>query len=235
MSASEPKEIAVPLPPRSPNEDNARPSRRRRRRGGGGAPAPGIAAAATPPPPPLALGAVPRRDRGAAHAGKEPYFEQAASRPSPSGLSLEAGALDATTLVLHCLPPEYTRDTLVKMLEEHGFRGRVDFVYLPCKLTTGESFGYAFVNFSTRAAALEAQRFYTGFSAWQLPSDRVCHVKWARINGLQANVEHFRNSPLMHELVTDGSKPIILDPQGRRVSFPLPTRKLRAPSQRRSR
>lgn len=46
--------------------------------------------------------------------------------------------------------------------------------------------------------------------------------------GLEAHVERYRNSPVMHEDVPDTFKPVLFA-NGVRISFPLPTRKLRAP------
>lgn len=139
-----------------------------------------------------------------------------------------------TTLVLQGLPFDYSRDQIVQMLEEHGFRGHFDFVYVPCNFATGTSFGYAFVNMTSEQKSVECWRCFDKFTDWKPPCDRMCEVSWASIHGLGANIKRYRNSTVMHPAVPEHVKPIIFGRDGQRLPFPKPTRAVKAPKRARA-
>jgi hypothetical protein len=65
-----------------------------------------------------------------------------------------------------------------------------------------------------------AARFKQIFSGLQLPankSNKICQVSWARVQGCQANIQHYRNTPIAEEF-----KPVIFDSDGQRLPFPGP-------------
>jgi len=134
-----------------------------------------------------------------------------------------------TTAMLRNLPPEYDRAMLLALLDAEGFAGLYDFVYLPTDFRRNASFGYGFVNFVTSIHAESFRRHIEGFRRWVVPSDRVAEVSWADpLQGLDAHVERYRDSPLMHESVPDIYKPALFS-GGARVAFPPPTKRLKAP------
>ncbi|CAE7900045.1 ML4, partial [Symbiodinium microadriaticum] len=65
------------------------------------------------------------------------------------------------------------------MLDEHGFAGRYDFVYLPCDFYRQANLGYAFVNLVDDAAVDALWQTFHGFSGWSLPTAKVCQVSWS--------------------------------------------------------
>jgi len=133
------------------------------------------------------------------------------------------------TLMLRNLPNNYTRDMLLALLDSEGFSTHYDFVYLPIDFKSHASLGYAFVNLSTAEAAESCWKAFEGFNKWVVPSMKVCSVNWSSpFQGLDAHVERYRNSPVMHEHVPDEYKPMLLS-GGKRLPFPLPTKKIRAP------
>jgi len=135
-----------------------------------------------------------------------------------------------TTIMLRNLPNGYTRDDVLGLLAFHGFAGRIDFLYWPIDFETRAGLGYAFVNTHTQMDAEQLWRCMEGFSNWSLPSSKVCHVSWSKpLQGLEAHVERYRNSPLMHEAVPDMFRPMLFDCRGERVPFPAPTKKVKAP------
>jgi RNA recognition motif-containing protein len=140
-----------------------------------------------------------------------------------------------TTVVFQCLPHDCSRDLLVHALQAHGFAGCFDFVYVPCNFATGKGFGYAFVNFLSEIKATNCRDFFTGFTDWEMLCEKPCVVAFAEVNGRRANVERFRNSPVMHASVSDELKPILLDKAGRRMRFPGPTKAIKAPKTSRMR
>lgn len=136
---------------------------------------------------------------------------------------------DRTTLMFKNLPNDYTRGMFCEMFDSAGFAGLFNFVYLPRDFKKSAGFGYAFVNFELHAGATAAMRSLRGFSRWEVPSRKILEVAWSSPHqGLTAHVERYRNSPIMHEAMPDDYKPILLK-DGFRISFPAPTKRLRAP------
>merc|ERR550532_3119716 len=89
--------------------------------------------------------------------------------------------------------------------------------------------GYAFVNF---LSAFDAQRcwgVFDGFSDWGTPNSKVCELMWSDPHqGIDALIERYRNSPVMHDSVPEEWKPAYFV-DGVQVSFPPPTERIKAP------
>lgn len=134
-----------------------------------------------------------------------------------------------TTVMWRNIPNNYTRDSLLDLLDNQGFRNAYDFFYSPIDFTNNALLGYAFVNFISTE---EADRFYYhfhGFTKWSLKSEKLSEVAWSHpLQGLEGHIERYRNSPVMHPDVSDDKRPVLFK-DGRRIPFPLPTKKLRAP------
>lgn len=147
----------------------------------------------------------------------------------------ELPAADAgprTTVMLRNLPNNYTRAMLLRLLDEEGFAGEYDFVYLPMDFKTHASLGYAFVNLTSTEQATLFWKKFEGFNKWVVSSQKVCSVSWScPYQGLNAHIERYRNSPVMHEDVPDEYKPMVFHNSVRGV-FPAPTKKLKAPRMR---
>jgi hypothetical protein len=138
-----------------------------------------------------------------------------------------------TTLMLRNIPNCYSRTLLLELLDERGFKGSYNLVYLPIDFNTSCGFGYAFVNFVSTESAEFFMSQLQGYQSWATPSDKVLDVTWSNAHqGFEAHVERYRNSPMMHETVPDELKPVIFV-SGERVPFPPPTKKPRAPRTRR--
>lgn len=134
-----------------------------------------------------------------------------------------------TTLMLRNVPNNYTRAMFLDMMNQQGFQGQYDFIYLPIDFKSGANLGYAFVNLVTPAVVHDFWSIFDGFSNWALPTLKVCEVKWSGpYQGLKAHIDRYRNSSLMHEAMPDIYKPMVFL-EGVRAVFPPPTRKLRVP------
>jgi hypothetical protein len=132
---------------------------------------------------------------------------------------------ECTTVILRNLPCPFLREHLIKEMDAKGFAGLYNFVYMPIDFRTEMSMGYAFVNLVN---VEEVQRFvlaFNGFKDWPRPSAKICVVDMSRTQGLNANVERYRNSPVMGDEVPERFRPVIFDGT-ERVSFPEPTREL---------
>lgn len=137
-----------------------------------------------------------------------------------------------TTVIMRNIPNNYTREMLLNLLDSEGFARKYDFVYMPVDFNTQAGLGYAFVNLVSPAWA---QAFWThleGFQNWALPSEKVCALNWScPLQGFEAHVERYRNSPVMHEAMPDAWKPVIFI-RGERLPFPPPTKPIKAPKNR---
>jgi hypothetical protein len=143
-----------------------------------------------------------------------------------------------TTLMLRRLPQDYTRDSLLNLLDCHGFAGCYDFIYMPADFIKWQSFGYAFVNFVSHFEALRAWEHFHGFLSWThsdanseaaVDPAKACEITWGTpLQGLAAHVDRYKNSPVMHQDVPEQCKPLVFS-QGMRVQFPAPTKRIRQP------
>lgn len=107
-------------------------------------------------------------------------------------------AQEITTLMLCALPYELSSEELLQTINELGFSGAYDFVYMPCRSTRHGAksrkgnVGYAFVNFGTAERAKEFSAAFQGFS-FEGPSipgnddEKVTSVKPASCQGFVAN------------------------------------------------
>jgi hypothetical protein len=142
---------------------------------------------------------------------------------------------EPTTLMLRNLPNDYTRAMCLKLFDDAGFTGQYDFFYLPIDFKSNCGLGYAFVNLIDSPTVGRFWKIFEGFNAWQLPSQKVLSVRWSSpLQGFEAHVERFRNSPVMHAGVPDEHKPVVFS-NGSRVPFPAPTKTLQAPRARQGR
>lgn len=148
----------------------------------------------------------------------------------------EAGCgeiLAEMTIMMRNIPNSYTREKLLFLLDSHGFTCHYDLVYLPIDFTSRSGLGYAFINFTTPNDAKRFRDIFHGFDDWGVFSEKACDAHGSATHqGLDANIERYRNSPMMHESVPDEFRPVTFK-DGVRVPFPPPTRRLRAPDLRR--
>lgn len=139
---------------------------------------------------------------------------------------------EATTVMLRNIPNKYTRSMLVALIDEQGFKGQYDFVYLPMDFRQAVNLGYAFVNLLTHDGAMQFKAAFQDFSKWSSESSKTGEVSWAIPHqGLNDNVERYRNSPVMHPSMPEEYKPLVFN-DGAPVEFPKPTKVIRAPKLR---
>jgi len=136
--------------------------------------------------------------------------------PEDADMSIES---NYTTVMLRNIPNKYTQPTLLQALDDKGFKGIYNFFYLPVDYKNHCNMGYAFINFVDHQGAM---KFMNAFKGYQLPakSTKVCDTCWARVQGLKANVEHYRNSPV-NDLPDPEYRPLLFQ-NGTEVAFPRP-------------
>ncbi|XP_030548482.2 protein terminal ear1 [Rhodamnia argentea] len=153
----------------------------------------------------------------------------------------EASSGDSrTTVMIKNIPNKYSQKLLLNMLDNHCIHcneqvgedhcedddrqplSAYDFVYLPIDFNNKCNVGYGFVNMTTPQAA---RRLYKAFHLrhWEVFNSRkICEVTYARIQGLEALKEHFKNSKFPSE--AEHYLPVVFSPprDGRRLTEPLP-------------
>jgi hypothetical protein len=135
-----------------------------------------------------------------------------------------------TTLMIKNLPAKCSRSVLMWVLDTEGFAGEYDFVYVPTNLRRAECCGYAFVNATSQAVGERMLERMQGFDQWDGfgISGPPLEAVWSEsMQGLDAHVERYRNSPMMRPEVPDECKPLLLQ-NGQAVCFPAPTKRLKA-------
>ena len=82
-----------------------------------------------------------REERGATQATVQPKTQASLQPKSQASQASQAAGkkksqskqtADRTTVMLRNVPNNYTREMFLTLLDDHGFAGRYDFVYLPC-------------------------------------------------------------------------------------------------------
>ncbi|XP_050204465.1 protein terminal ear1 homolog [Mercurialis annua] len=144
-----------------------------------------------------------------------------------------------TTVMIKNIPNKYSQKLLLNMLDNHcihcneqiiaGGGGEedqplscYDFVYLPIDFNNKCNVGYGFVNMTSPEATL---RLYKAFhhQHWEVFNSRkICEVTYARVQGLEALKEHFKNSKFPCEM--DHYLPVIFAPprDGKQLTDPQP-------------
>jgi RNA recognition motif-containing protein len=143
------------------------------------------------------------------------------SMVSPSIITPDdPGDVELSTLMLRNIPNKLTQLEIADFVKSRNVN--FDFLYAPLDFKSHMNLGYCFINFISNIDALkfwksiEGQRLADSPSSW---SAKKCEVTWARIQGLERNVRHYKNSPI-NELPWE-FRPCLFD-RGVLISFPGP-------------
>jgi hypothetical protein len=97
------------------------------------------------------------------------------------------------TLMIRNIPNKYTQKMLLDLLDAK-LSGRYDFFYLPIDFKNRCNLGYAFVNFRDADAAACCYEQLHGQRWSEFNSRKICEITYARVQGRDNLIEHFRNS-----------------------------------------
>ena len=105
-----------------------------------------------------------------------------------------------TTLMIRNIPNKYTKELMLETIDAH-FKGSYDFFYLPIDFKNNCNVGYAFINFKDlRFIEPFCKRFNQ--KKWAIfNSEKICSIKYARIQGKEECEKHFKDSSLMKQTV----------------------------------
>lgn len=133
---------------------------------------------------------------------------------------------ERSTIMFRNIPQDCTRAAFQSMLDSEGFAGQYDFLYLAHNFDDWSALGYGFVNFVEHQTAERAMKALSDRVLWPDIEGQLCEVSWSKsLQGLQACIRGFRNSPVMHPCVNEKYKPVLMT-YGRRCSFPEPTKSI---------
>merc|ERR1712066_1035458 len=125
-------------------------------------------------------------------------FMSEADESNDGEISVDEDELRRTTVMMRNIPLEYSRADLLGLIDQQGFSGLYDLVYLPVDFRTELNQGYAFINFTTAENTEMFRSHFTGFSDWLVQSERTCEVSLSdQSQGLGANIQRYRDSPMM--------------------------------------
>ncbi|CAE7317929.1 ybeQ [Symbiodinium natans] len=80
-----------------------------------------------------------------------------------------------TTVMLRNLPNNYTRSMVLNLLNQEGFKGKIDFLYLPVDFRSKAGLGYAFVNLVEPCFVPQFWKAFDGFTKWVFVKCRARH------------------------------------------------------------
>jgi len=145
----------------------------------------------------------------------------ATSRDASSGSDcvLEDGQTLAdkpvTTLMIRNLPPQMTQLCLLKELDEAGFEGLYDFVYMPQSFNTNENSGFAFVNFlDPCTAGILVGRWHRQHRFGRSTKQPPLNIAPADVQGLEANL-HKWLTPRLRRVKNPNFRPFVLEEQAK--------------------
>ncbi|KAI8024388.1 Protein terminal ear1 [Camellia lanceoleosa] len=150
---------------------------------------------------------------------------------------MESNCRDSrTTVMIKNIPNKYSQKLLLNMLDNHCIHcneqvadggddqplSSYDFVYLPIDFINKCNVGYGFVNMTSPEATW---RLYKAFHLqnWEVfNSKKICEVTYARLQGVEALKEHFKNSKFPCE--AEEYLPVVFAPprDGRQLTEPNP-------------
>lgn len=127
----------------------------------------------------------------------------------------------SSTVMLRNVPYDARQRGVLSLIEDEGFKGQFDFFYAPLDFKSRNNLGYAFVNFHSVDIAKEFFRHFDGRRIVSRPGwDKPLRVCWARVQGREANIDHYRNSPVNE--MPEEFKPMLFDEDGDFLLFPAP-------------
>jgi hypothetical protein len=126
---------------------------------------------------------------------------------------------ERTTVMLRNIPNKYSQRMLLEEVNALGFEGQYDFFYLPIDYRNKCNVGYCFISFTTNDTARKFIAKLTGYKLPGFNSQKICEVSWARVQGLKANIQHYRNSPV-NSINIPEYRPLLFA-HGTEIQFPF--------------
>jgi len=107
-------------------------------------------------------------------------------------------ATGRTTLMIRNIPNKYDL-TLILTTINANHKGKFDFFYLPIDFSNRCNFGYAFINFTHTKFIKDFYLEFNGKKWEKFNSEKIGEIKYARIQGHSALMQHFQYSRVMNQ------------------------------------
>lgn len=118
-----------------------------------------------------------------------------------------------TTLMIRNIPNRYKNQDLLRELEHLKLGNSFDFFYLPMDTGTNCNVGYAFVNFVTPEYAKRCMTVMKDYIfKGQTKACKRAAITVAHIQGLEANMAHYRASAVNRMQKNRGNGPLVFAP-----------------------
>jgi RNA recognition motif-containing protein len=106
-----------------------------------------------------------------------------------------------TTMMIRNIPNRYTQKDFIQEFDSLGFKGTYNFLHFPMDKKGSRSCGYAFVNFIDHHWAAQCVAVFHHYMLNKQKKDKGKGVEvcTARLQGLEANIAHFRNTSIIHD------------------------------------
>lgn len=124
-----------------------------------------------------------------------------------------------TTIYIRHIPNKYTKEMMLATIDK-TFKGAYDFFYLPIDFMSGSNVGYAFINFIDLNYLQDFYSVFHGQKWAYFNSEKICELRYARIQGKVQCEEHFEHSLLMSQPIQN-YKPFLREKE-RKKSFAPP-------------
>lgn len=100
---------------------------------------------------------------------------------------------DVVTVMVRQVPRRYSQIQILEKLSQRGFKGVINFLYLPFDMKKGINVGYCFVGFTEHCHALRFRKAFDGafLDKAAQAKDKPLRVHPASVQGYAASVQHF--------------------------------------------
>lgn len=138
----------------------------------------------------------------------------------PSMPSREINELECprSTIMVRSVPRRCSQKNFLTDLDESGFAGTYNFVYLPFSFETKANMGYAFVNFIDDDTADSFLRVWNETRLYSLPGKTPLPATYADVQGLDANVRRLMGDYKIARISNPSYQPLVFE-GGCRVNF----------------
>ena len=105
-----------------------------------------------------------------------------------------------TTLMIRNIPNKYSQKLLIRLIDLR-FKDKYDFFYLPIDYKNKCNVGYAFINFNSNCGENMVEFFslFNGKKWEKFNSEKICKISFARLQGQDALIDHFKSSSVMQQ------------------------------------
>jgi hypothetical protein len=112
--------------------------------------------------------------------------------------AIQHGSDSRTTLMIRNIPNKYSQKILLRLIDLR-FKDRYDFFYLPIDYKHRCNVGYAFINFFEPMPIIEFFKLFNEKKWDKFNSEKVCKISYARLQGQDALLDHFKSSSVMQQ------------------------------------